>query len=319
MLAEFDIHSRELRVRETGKRIPVNRTFLVECARIAGFTMEISAISAARAARARLAQQQSARRLRIGFTPHMPQFWYAIWPVCHLAGIEIVRNPEDADILFYFEDNEFSPGHVAAPAGKYMLNGECLNIRKSRVGNVFADVFGYGLNVDPFSYSGLALMKSERNGVHDGQITPCPYVVPRAGSVFQRLIENTTDGRVYTDIRTPVVGGAIPVIYLKQRTSATRFSNDNINVELSTAQEQFSAEEIARIGQFCRRIGLDFGGLDILRDRKDGRIYIVDVNKTDMGPPTALARPKKLLAMQKLADAFRAYVEPLAESGSRAA
>ena len=34
---------------------------------------------------------------------------------------------------------------------------------------------------------------------------------------------------------------------------------------------------------------LDWGGMDVLRDKGDGRIYVVDVNKTDMGPPIALS------------------------------
>ena len=60
---------------------------------------------------------------------------------------------------------------------------------------------------------------------------------------------------------------------------------------------------------FTAAMGLDFGGLDILRDRADGRIYIVDANKTDMGPPSALASNDKLKAMRGLADAFAALVD----------
>jgi hypothetical protein len=56
-------------------------------------------------------------------------------------------------------------------------------------------------------------------------------------------------------------------------------------------------------------MALDFGGLDVLRDREDGRIYIVDVNKTDMGPPSALTAKDKLTAMRGLAQAFAALVD----------
>jgi hypothetical protein len=37
------------------------------------------------------------------------------------------------------------------------------------------------------------------------------------------------------------------------------------------------------------RIGLDFGELDLLRDRADGRIYVVDVNPTVNGPTVVLS------------------------------
>jgi len=50
---------------------------------------------------------------------------------------------------------------------------------------------------------------------------------------------------------------------------------------------------------------LDWGGLDILRDASDGRIYIVDVNKTDMGPPLALPMKEKLSAVKTLGQALR--------------
>ncbi len=50
----------------------------------------------------------------------------------------------------------------------------------------------------------------------------------------------------------------------------------------------FSAAELAQISEFARLIGLEWGGVDVLRDRTDGRLPIVDANKTDMGPPIAL-------------------------------
>ena len=70
-----------------------------------------------------------------------------------------------------------------------------------------------------------------------------------------------------------------------------------------------SKDEQAKIGDFTQAIGLDFGGLDVLRDRGDGRIYVVDANKTDMGPPSALSAQDKLKAMRGIADAFACLVD----------
>ena len=50
---------------------------------------------------------------------------------------------------------------------------------------------------------------------------------------------------------------------------------------------------------------LDWGGLDVLRHAGDGKIYIVDVNKTDMGPPLALPIKEKLSAVKTLGLALR--------------
>ncbi len=306
-LTDFAWRNGRIVVKQTGARIPVTGEFLRDFARGASFAAEVSAISATRHARQRLGRERS-QRIRISFAPAMPYPWYAIWAVSHLADLDIVRNPADADILFYFEDSE----HVAAlpfdAVDLPVLNGACLDIRKSMVAKTFERVFGYALHVDPRTHHGLALRKSERNGVHDGQILPCPYFPSTDGQVYQHLIDNTQDGRIYTDIRTPIVGGNLPTVYLKQRKANARFSNDNFRVVVTSASEQFSADEQRKITIFAQAMNLDFGGMDVLRDRRDGRIYIVDVNKTDMGPPTALPRHDKLVAMRALADSFRDYV-----------
>jgi hypothetical protein len=70
-----------------------------------------------------------------------------------------------------------------------------------------------------------------------------------------------------------------------------------------------SKPEQEKIGEFANAMALDFGGLDVLRNRDDGQIYIVDANKTDMGPPSALSGQGKLKAMRGLADAFADLVD----------
>ncbi|MCI5047493.1 MAG: hypothetical protein MRY59_08320 [Aquisalinus sp.] len=305
--SDFALQDGRILVKQTGAHIPLNGEFFRDFARGASFAAEVSAISAARQARGRLGKSKK-KRIRISFAPVTPYPWYAIWAVSHLADLDIVRDPAAADILFYFEDCEYTTRLPLNADGRPVLNGDCLDIRKSMVAEKFREVFGYTLDVDPLIHHGLALRKSERNGVHDGQIIPCPYFANTQGHVFQRLIDNTQDGRVYTDIRTPIVGGTIPAVYLKRRSAMARFSNDNFRVDLTTADEQFTPEEQQKIIAFARAMKLDFGGMDVLRDRKDGRIYIVDVNKTDMGPPTALPRQDKLTAMRALADSFRAFV-----------
>ena len=170
-------------------------------------------------------------------------------------------------------------------------------------------MFGYGLAIDPTRHCGAAVVKSELNGRHDGRIIECPIAAPERDRVYQRLVDNTFDGREFVDIRTPVVGGKAPFVYLKRRTRDLRFSNDNHRVDLALVDAMLSKDEQVKIADFTRAIGLDFGGLDVLRDREDGRIYIVDANKTDMGPPSALSAQDKLKAMRGIADAFAGLVD----------
>ena len=73
-------------------------------------------------------------------------------------------------------------------------------------------------------------------------------------------------------------------------------------------QDVFTDAEIERLGAFSRAMGLDWGGLDVLRDRASGRLYVVDVNKTDMGPPIALPFLDKIAAVSRLGRALRQLV-----------
>jgi hypothetical protein len=49
---------------------------------------------------------------------------------------------------------------------------------------------------------------------------------------------------------------------------------------------------------------LDWGGLDVLREHASGRLYVVDVNKTDTGPAVVLSWRDRARATQLLADAL---------------
>ncbi|MBB5518126.1 hypothetical protein [Amphiplicatus metriothermophilus] len=303
VFSEFEISGNQLIAKQTGAQIPLTVDSFRDGWRIASFAGIVQAVRTIRLARGR------EPRARISFFPQKPRFYYAIWPVCQLADVKIVDDPAEADLHFYFEDREFLTAPPAAPSDRPAFNVGCYDIRKSVVARVFEETFGYGLTLDPTAHDGPAVEKSEGNGRHDGRIVACPLPAPTPGRVYQRLIDNTFDGVEFVDIRTPIVGGRIPFVYLKRRTRARRFSNDNRRVDVVSADAMLSSAEQARIAAFARAMALDFGGLDVLRDRGDGRIYIVDANKTDMGPPSALSGKGKLKAMRGLADAFAAMVE----------
>lgn len=300
---EFEINGNQLIAKETGAQIPLNVDFARDFMRIASFVAFIQGLRATRAMRGR------EPRARISFFPRKPRSYYAIWPVCQLADVKIVDDPEEADLHFYFEDREFRTQALAAPTTRPSFNIDCIDIRKSVVSRVFEETFGYGLAVDPTTHVGPAVEKSEANGKHDGRIIECPIAQPRPGYVYQRLIDNTFDGSDFVDIRTPVVGGKIPFVYLKRRTRDLRFSNENHRVDLVEADAMLSPDEQAAIARFASAMALDFGGLDVLRNREDGRIYIVDANKTDMGPPSALSGANKMRAMRGVARAFAEVVD----------
>ncbi|MFN0022336.1 MAG: hypothetical protein ACKVS5_00390 [Parvularculaceae bacterium] len=300
---EFEFSGGGILAKETGAIIRWTPEFARDAVRVASFIGFIQGIRATRVLKGR------EPRARISFFPKKPRSYYAIWPVCQLADVKIVDDPQDADLHFYFEDREFRTGPLPAPSAKPSFNIGCHDIRKSVVGRVFEEVFGYSLSVDPLKHQGAAVEKSELNGKHDGRIVECPVAAPRHDRVYQRLVDNTFDGREFIDIRTPVVGGSAPFVYLKRRTRDLRFSNENHRVDLAPTDALLSKDEQGKIAEFARAMTLDFGGLDVLRNREDGRIYIVDANKTDMGPPSSLSAQDKVKAMRGIADAFANLVD----------
>lgn len=303
VFGDFKIDGNQLVAKETGVTIPLTAEFARDALSIASFVWLINAVRASRVLKRR------EPRARISFFPRKPRSYYAIWPVCQLADVKIVDDPAKADLHFYFEDVEFLTAPHPAPSAKPSFNVGCFDIRKSVVARVFEETFGYSLAIDPTSWKGPAVEKSEANGRHDGRIVQCPIGAPLRDHVYQRLVDNSFNGRDHVDIRTPVVGGKVPFVYLKRRAPDLRFSNENYRVDLVDADAMLSREEQEKISDFARAMRLDFGGIDVLRDREDGRIYIVDANKTDMGPPSALKSNDKLKAMRGLADAFSMMVD----------
>ena len=55
---------------------------------------------------------------------------------------------------------------------------------------------------------------------------------------------------------------------------------------------------------FMKKIGLDYGELDVLRDQDNNKIYVVDANSTPFGPPQQMDWKKKEEALHMLARAF---------------
>ena len=242
----------------------------------------------------------------LGFFPMKPKPWYKIWNITKWMGLKYSDDFSECDALFYFEDTTI--GAVKSDefdtANKRVLNGACTDISKARVESVFEKVFGYGLGVDPTTYEGPVVQKSEENAAHDGKIIECPIDERAENTSYQRFIENCYDGKMVEDIRVPVVGGKIPLVYLKRRPTEIRFANDNTECVLVETAEALSETEVEQVVAFAREMGLDFGGLDVLRDQHSGKIYVVDVNKTDMGPPIPLKLTEKITALTRLGRAF---------------
>lgn len=247
------------------------------------------------------------RGATILFHPDMPDYSQILYKICNSLGLEMTSKiTARPDVVVSFEDvtkRGHNPLLAELSDHHFVVNQHCNDISKTKVEEAFRSVFGYGTFVDPHSYEGSCVMKSDDNAMHDGILVECPMATTRTDVVFQRLINNTS-GDAVVDIRVPIVGGSIPLVYWKYRDAKSRFSNRNDLVQIGSPGSAFSGRELVLIQRFARRLGLDFGELDILRDVDDGQIYIVDVNNTPCGPPNHLGKAECKEAVRMLSDSF---------------
>jgi hypothetical protein len=296
-----------VKVRNTGADLALDRVLIGECLVWLGYHMIIRA-------RAAWVAVSTRRRPRMWFAPHTPRPWYLIWSACAWAGVAIASTPEEADAAFAFEDATWRQAVV--PPRLPAFNYRCRDISKTRVATVFEQVFGYALAIDPAGWAGPAVEKSELNGAHDGRVIDCP-AQRQPGRSYQRLIDGS-DGAFAYDLRAACIGRKPVLVWIKKKPAGDRFSIHNLSVTLHRPETVFSAAELADISRFAGAMHLDWGALDIIRHRKDGRIYIVDVNPTDIGPIIALPLRDKLRSTAILAQALREMVTAAGPTGSGA-
>jgi hypothetical protein len=298
-LKDFEFGLTGLTVRKTGARVPYSPSVLKQVYAWFAFFFSAQRIT------------PLTPSFTITFAPERARPWYLIWAVARAAGAKYTKDAAHADVVMHFEDATYSPNDAPTrlQRGAKLVNFGCTDVSKTNVSRASGAAFGRPLAIDPTTHVGPAVEKSEINAAHDGRIVQCP-TRPIPGRVYQRVIDNrmVANPDLVEDLRTCTVGGKPVCVFIKRRQVTKRFLNTNTEVLLRRPEEVFSPEEVAQIGAFTREIGLDWGGVDVLRDRADGNLYIVDANKTDMGPPIGLNLADKLVATRQLANAFRAFV-----------
>lgn len=297
-LKDFEFGLTGLTVRKTGARVPYSPSVIKQV--YAWFAYFFAAQGIA----------PITPHFTIGFAPERARPWYLIWAVSRAAGAKYTKDNAQADVVMQFEDATYSPNDppTRLKPGVKLVNFGARDVSKTNVSRASAVAFGRTLAVDPTTHIGPAVEKSEINAAHDGRVVQCPTTaVP--GRVYQRVIDNRmADPNFVEDLRTCTVGGKAVCVFIKRRQVTKRFLNTNTEVLLRKPEDVFSPAELQQISAFTREIGLDWGGVDVLRDRNDGTLCIVDANKTDMGPPIGLNLPDKIVATRQLAQAFRTFV-----------
>jgi hypothetical protein len=238
------------------------------------------------------------------FGPRFMAPWrdYSIGKVLIRLGIRPVSEPERRDpcaVMAWQDEGARVPAGLFEPlVRRYgrVINSRCLDVGKDNVERVHLAVFGYGMAVDPRVYDEPYVRKSIEQSEKDALVMRGP-TEPRPGFVYQRLIDCEVHRGLYEDIRVAVVGRCLGECQVRLRPAETRFGympmaigeKEYAVANIVPMDYLLSSEEVQRVERLAERIGLDFGELDLLRDRADGRIYVVDVNPTVNGPTVVLS------------------------------
>jgi len=211
-----------------------------------------------------------------------------LYKLRYVLGYRITTNPDDC----FHRMIEWEDITLRVRDKKYLnvierfdcVNAKCLNISKDHVEKIFEEVFEYPLSIDPLIFRGPAVQKSKINFRHDGRVILCPIAKREDGVVYQKVINNEFDKKNVYDIRVPIFENRIPFVYYKYRLKNDRFDNYFWADVVKHIGKVFTPDEIKKMLIFCQKIGLQYGELDVLRDKDDKKIYIVDVNNTPSGP-----------------------------------
>lgn len=239
--------------------------------------------------------------------PDFPSKRASISAIASAMDAILTNKPRKCDVLLFFDDRTQKselPASIRENAIE-TLNAECRDIRKTTVETHHKAVFGYGSFIDPFTHTGTAVCKSDGNALHDGRYVECPLTETITDAVYQRVINNRTDDGLALDYRVAVMGNELAVCYEKYKPWELRFTNDTVRAVRIDTDHAFSHDEQRKIIALVQQMKIDFCEVDVLRDRNDGRIHLIDVNPTPYGPPAGLSSTQRQEAIELLSSAFQ--------------
>lgn len=240
--------------------------------------------------------------------PELPSGMYVLYKIAHVLGYRMINKLQsNMHIVVSFNDTTFRKNDEVLTSlikNYNIINYRCNDISKNNVNLIFQKVSGYSLSIDPLKTEGFFVRKSNFNARRDSKVIACPINDIEEGYIYQKIVNNQVDTNLVLDLRVPICKDTIPFVYLLYGSIHDRFGETVLKVEMAEVNEVFSPEEVEKILLFSKEIGLDLGELDILRNRDDGKLYIVDANNTPVGPPKQMSRNQKELALKRLSLTF---------------
>lgn len=244
--------------------------------------------------------------------PHYPSRKSTIYNLGVHLGYNLTNKPHaEAEVAVYWEYLTFREEYEwlqKLNSRMPVINLYSRDISKLHIDAVHQEIFGYSTAVNPLEYRGKMVRKSDVNARHDGAIVQGPLTEKEEGNIYQILIDNQHGEAMVMDIRVPVIGGLLNFVYLKYRHIHERFKNP-IRSVIVPIDEALSTSEITTLEKYCEALHLEYGELDVLRHREDGKIYVVDVNNTPQGPPTYMGKKEYRQALKLMGKALQKLIQ----------
>jgi hypothetical protein len=192
--------------------------------------------------------------------------------------------------------------------GKKKVNFKLKGTGKKTITELFDQMFSQKLSINPLTHSGVCVAKHNDNGTKSCIYMTCPMNAENLfeNHVYQKIIDfkHPEDDGILCELRVPIFNGIIPFVFFKERARGLRFTAKNRKVEIANVNDHLTLDEVEEIRNYCKKLGLEYGDLDILRDSKDGKIYIIDVNDTPWWPPNKLFNRERNMALNLFWNSF---------------
>jgi hypothetical protein len=232
--------------------------------------------------------------------PAFPSKKTSLYKILRKNNISIINENHTTNIIkINFIDETFQSNRVSST---FHINDQAYDISKHFIDSIHEKVFEYSTLIDPITYTGKGVEKSNLNAKHDGKIIQFPLDKIEVDKIYQIIIDNSED-ELYVDYRVCLVKSEIPIIYKKYKTEENRFTNNILKAELAL-KECIPIAIQEKIIEFCKAAGCNFCELDVLKDNLTNLWYVIDINKTPYGPPAVLSKKDKKKAVQILSESF---------------
>lgn len=259
--------------------------------------------------------------------PNKPAGGQRLLKYLNILGIEHTQDTADPDIGWlmhynYSNREDECPELLIDMSIEFSLpiiNENLLNIRKDHIDDVFTEVFGYSLRLDPTEHWGVCIEKSTQNAIHRGKFIQCPIrpadidvrtYPSNSGEphvrMYVKMIDTRIDEETIRDFRVAVMGGEVVALFEKHLGNGSFFHPYKENkfevYEFDSMRPYFSTQEQILVKKFIEEMNIDFAEIDILRDNSTGLMYIIDVNPVPAG---ALLNHIDESFVEKLANDFK--------------